>query len=110
MVSIPVFFLVLALIKRLEIAELEASSFAFTIMVMGGIFVGRYIGGILVYRRNTYPRRLLVTLSVITLLLIIWISFYSEFPLMGRPSIGILLLIMPLAALSVIIGLMIKVV
>jgi len=109
-IAIPVFLLMLALMKRLDIAEEEAASTGSTIMFIGGLFIGRYIGGILAYRMDNYPRRLLISLSLLSLGLLLWIFFYSEFPLRGRPSLGILLLIMPIVALSVIAGLVVKVV
>ena len=109
LVSIPLFIILQVIVIRLGLPD-EVASTGFTIATIGSVFIGRYLGGILSFRINTYPRRLLIVLSLISLALMFWIFFYSEFPLRDRPSMSVFLFAFPLCALSVIIGLIIKVV
>jgi hypothetical protein len=110
LVSVPLFIILQVIVKRLDIPEDEAATTGFTIATIASLFIGRYIGGILSFRINNYPRRLLIVLSLITLALTFWIFFYTEFPLRHRPSMSVLLFALPLCVLSVIVGLIIKVV
>jgi uncharacterized membrane protein (DUF106 family) len=109
-ISIPIFIILEVIVKRLEIPEDEAATTGFTIIAIGSVFIGRYLGGILSFRRNDYPRRLLIVLTLVALLLIFWIFFYTEFPLRDRPAMGIFFFALPLCVLGVIIGLVVKVV
>jgi hypothetical protein len=110
LISIPLFIILQVIVNRLSIPEDEAATTGFTIATIGSIFVGRYIGGILSFRMNGYPRRLLIVLALISLALTFWIFFYTEFPLRDRPAMSILFFALPLCVLSVIVGLVVKVV
>jgi hypothetical protein len=108
--SIPLYIFLQAIVRRLEIPEDEAATTGFTIVTIGSVFIGRYIGGILSFRMNSYPRRLLIVLSILCLALTFWIFFYTEFPLRDRPSMSIFFFAVPLCLLTVIVGLIVKVV
>jgi sensor histidine kinase YesM len=109
-ICIPLFVFMQVMVKRMEIPEDEAAATGFTTVFLLGVIIGRYIGGILTFRMTDYPRRLLLLLSIVSLALIFWIFFYSEFPLRDRPVMGLFLFGFPLFILSIIAGLMIKIV
>ena len=107
LISIPLFIILQVIVKRLEIPEDEAATTGFTVATIGSVFIGRYIGGILSFRMNNYPRKLLIVLSIITLALTFWIFVYTEFPLRDRPAMSVLLFALPLCVVSVIVGLVV---
>jgi hypothetical protein len=109
-ISIPLFVILAVIVKRLEIPEDEAATTGFTIATIASVFVGRYIGGILAFRMNSYPKKLFIVLSLIFLALTFWIFFYTEFPLRDRPAMSVFFFAFPLCVLGVIVGLVAKVV
>lgn len=110
LVSIPLFIILQGIVSRLEIPENEVAATGFTMATIVSVFIGRYIGGILSFKMTDYPRRLLIVLSLISLALTFWIFFYAEFPLRDRRAFSIFLFAVPLCVLSVIVGLIVKVV
>jgi LytS/YehU family sensor histidine kinase len=92
------------------IHEDEAATFGFTVVVLIGIYVGRYLANIWGRKLDVYPRRLLISLSLLSLGLTFWVFFYTEFPLRHRQAISALLFVLPLFALSVIVGALIKII
>lgn len=110
LISIPLFIMLQVFVNRLSLPEDEVATTGFTIATIVSVFIGRYIGGILSFRMNKYPKRLLILLSMIALALTFWIFFYTEFPLRDRPTMSILLFALPLCVISAIAGLIAKVV
>lgn len=108
--TIPLFIVLEVIVKRLGIPEDEAATTGFTIATIASVFAGRYIGGILTFRMNTYPKRLFIVLSLVFLALTFWIFFYSEFPLRDRPAMSVYFFALSLCILGGIVGLVAKVV
>ena len=92
------------------INEDEAATLGFTVVVLAGLFIGRYLANIWGRNLDVYPRRLLISLSLLALGLTFWVFFYTEFPLRDRKSISVLLFVLPLFALSTIVGGLVKLV
>jgi hypothetical protein len=108
--SVPLFALMDTFFKDLGVAEDEALTTGFIIMVIVAIFAGRYIGRLVALKMNEYPKRMLVVLCLICGSLIFWLFFYGQFPLRDRPVIGMFFFGLPLLIASFILGLIIKVV
>lgn len=108
--SIPLFVILEFISKRLEIPEDEAAATGFTIATIAFVFIGRYLGSIVSFNMNKYPKRLLIILSLVALVLTFWMFFYTEFPLRDRPAMSVYFFAFPLCVLSVIVGLATKVV
>src|SRR5687768_2796334 len=107
-ISIPLYILLSLSVRSMGIHEDEAATFGFTVVVLVGIYVGRYLANIWGRKLDVYPRRLLISLSLLSLGLTFWVFFYTEFPLRHRQAISALLFVLPLFALSVIVGALIK--
>lgn len=105
---IPVFLFMIIVVKRVGFPEDEAMTFAFTLVFVGGVYIGRYIGSIWAFRLESIRPRLFISLSLLGTGLLIWLFFYAEFPLRDRYSLGVLLFGMPLFAVSIITGIIIK--
>ena len=107
-ISVPLFIILSSSVRAMGIHEDEAATFGFTVVVISGVFIGRYLANIWGRNLDVYPRRLLISLCLISLVLTFWVFFYTEFPLRERQSISVLLFVLPLFALSVIVGIIVK--
>lgn len=106
--SIPVFFFITTFVRSAGFPEDEAVSFAFTVVSVAGVIVGRYIGQIWALRMEKIPTKIFVILSLVGLVLTFWLFFYAQFPLRDRYALGMLLFGLPLFAVSIIVAIVIK--
>ena len=74
---IPVFMAMMMFVKSVGFPEDELTTFAFTLVVVIGVFIGRYIGRIWAFRLEKIRPRLFVTLSLLALGLLMWLFFYA---------------------------------
>ncbi|MBL7698643.1 MAG: histidine kinase [Chitinophagaceae bacterium] len=106
--SIPIFLFMLAVVKSVGFPEDEATTLAFTLVVIAGVYIGRFIARIWAFRLEKIRPRLFVSLSLLATGLLAWLFFYAEFPLRDRFALAILLFGLPLFAVSIIAGILIK--
>ena len=97
-ISIPLYIILSSSVRSMGIHEDEIASFGFTVVVIMGVFIGRYLASIWGRNLDVYPRRLLISLCLLSLGLTFWVFFYTEFPLRERRSISVLLFVLPLFA------------
>ena len=110
MASIPIFLIMQMFVNSIGWPEDEAMSTALTIVVLGGLFTGRTIAAIWTHRDRRVTNMRMIVLNVVALILTFWIFFYAEFPLRDRLAMSILLFALPLFALSIVCGSIIKLV
>jgi len=110
MISVPIWIVINAYVRSIQVGEDEAVSTATTVFFILGIFSGRYASHILVSAKTRYPLNLIFGLSAAATACIAWLFFHADFPLNGRVFINLMLFWLPLLALSVIIGMLVKVV
>src|SRR5687768_13915988 len=106
--SIPLFLVLHEVTQALHLPEDEASATGLTIMVLGGLFIGRYLGGLWAFKMKTISSRLLIALTLLATGLLVWVFFYTEFPYQRRSAINMLLFALPLFVLSIVTGIIIK--
>ena len=106
--AIPLYIILHMSVRSMGINAEEAATLGFTVVVLAGTFIGRYLANIWGGNLDVYPRRLLISLCLLALGLTFWVFFYTEFPLRDRKSISVLLFVLPLFALSIIVGGIIK--
>jgi sensor histidine kinase YesM len=110
LIAIPVFIVVETYVNTLQIHEDEAVAFAGTVCFMLGIFAGRYIARIWLLQVQTFPKRMPQALSMLIVACVGWLFFHADFPLAGRTSINLMLFWLPFSAISIAMGVLIKVV
>ena len=108
--SIPIFLIMQMFVRSIGWPEDEAMATALTIVVLGGLFTGRIIAAIWTHKNQRVTNTRMIVLNVVALVLTFWIFFYAEFPLRDRLAMSILLFALPLFALSIICGSIIKLV
>jgi sensor histidine kinase YesM len=85
----------------------EEAALAATVLFLGGIYIGRYISQVWVSKK--VPVSLFVGLSILSIICMSWIFFHADFPLSdSRVFLNLLLFYLPLFALSVAVGMLIK--
>jgi sensor histidine kinase YesM len=108
LLAIPVFLILQMFVSSMRIPEDEAVTFVFTVLVVAGAFIGRYLAAMWAFRLEKIPTRLFIALGLLSTGLIIWMFFYAAFPLRDRPFISLLLFGLPLFAVSIIFGSIVK--
>jgi len=108
--SVPVYLITHVYIEGIDIHEDEAVSVGASACFMAGIFTGRYIAQIWTARLLTIPKWIIAVLSVFIIACVSWLFFHADFPLGGRAAINFLLFFLPFVAISVALGMLIKMV
>jgi len=108
--SVPVYLITHVYIEGIDIHEDEAVATGATACFMAGIFTGRYIAQIWTARMIAIPKWIITTLSIFIVACISWLFFHADFPLGGREAINFLLFFLPFVAISIALGMLIKMV
>lgn len=106
--GIPIFLGTQSFVQSIGVHEDEAVAFAVTICIIAGVFSGRYIAQIWTSKAKSIPVSLLIFLSILILACISWIFFHADFPLQGRDAINLILFWIPVAIMSLALGILVK--
>lgn len=105
---IPLFMFMMMFVKSAGFPEDEAMAFAFTVLFVTGVFVGRYLAMMWSTRYAKIPTKLFVIALITAVLLLFWLFFYAQFPMRDRLALGMLLFGLPLFAFSFLVGALYK--
>jgi sensor histidine kinase YesM len=109
-VSIPIYIAINSYVNTIGVHADETVAFAATACFIAGIFAGRYMAQIWTSKLKSMPYFLLTALGFFMVGCIVWLFFHADFPLQGRSSINLLLFWLPFVVVSLILGILIKMV
>lgn len=110
LVSIPIYIAIESYAKSMQVHEDEAVAFAATFCFMMGVFAGRYISQFWSSTLKSLPVAEVIALATALVLCTGWLFFHADFPLQDRPGINLLLFWVPFALISLLSGILIKVI
>jgi hypothetical protein len=110
LVSVPIFLTIQSYVRSLGVHEDEAVSFASTVCFMMGVFAGRYISQFWASTLKALPKMEVLGLAAVVVICIGWLFFHADFPLQGRTGINLMLFWVPFAIVSILTGVLIKVI
>ncbi|MET1055546.1 MAG: histidine kinase [Pedobacter sp.] len=111
LISVPLFLAIQSYVVSLGVVnEDEAVAFASTVCFILGVFAGRYISQFWAAGLKTLPKFEVIALATLTVLCIGWLFFHADFPLEGRTGINLMLFWVPFGLVSVLTGVLIKVI
>ncbi|SEB05629.1 sensor histidine kinase [Pedobacter hartonius] len=110
LVSVPIFLAIESYVKPLGVHEDEAVSFASTVCFILGVFAGRYISQFWSATLKSLPKMEVLGLATLIVICIGWLFFHADFPLEGRTGINLMLFWVPFAMISILSGILIKVI
>jgi len=110
LVSIPVYLTIHSYVESIGVQEDESVSFASTVCFMMGVFAGRYISQFWSAGLRSLPKIEVTVLATIIVLCVAWLFFHADFPLQGRTGINLMLFWIPFAVVSILTGILIKVI
>ena len=108
--AVPVFIAAATFAKNANVHEDEAVAFSTCVIFVLGIFSGRYLARIRTSRPKPVRNVSVTLMAIFIIACISWLFFYAEFPLNDRSSLSLLLFWLPFLALSIAIGMFIKVI
>lgn len=108
--AIPVYIAIESYVKSIGVHEDEAVAFAATFCFMLGVFAGRYISQFWSSTLKSLPVGEVIALATALVLCTCWLFFHADFPLQNRPGINLLLFWVPFALISILTGVLIKVI
>jgi hypothetical protein len=106
--GIPIYIAIKGYVESIGIGNDDAVTFAATMFFILGVFGGRYISQVWASGLTAFPRDFLVGLSGLVIACVAWLFFHADFPLQGRMAINFMLFLIPLLAISIAIGVLIK--
>ncbi len=108
--AIPIYIAVKGYVESIHVANDDAVTFAATVFFVLGIFTGRYISQVWASGLKSFPKEVLFGLSCVVIASVAWLFFHADFPLRGRTAINLLLFWVPFLIISIVLGILIKVV
>jgi hypothetical protein len=110
LIAIPIYIAIKAYVESIDVREDDAVSFAATTCFILGVFAGRYISQFWSASLRELPKIEIMAMTAVIVICIAWLFFHADFPLEGRRGINLLLFWLPFALISILIGIVLKVI
>ena len=111
LISVPLFLAIQSYVVSLGVVnDEEQVAFASTVCFILGVFAGRYISQFWSAGLKSLPKLEVSGLAALIVICIGWLFFHADFPLEGRTGINLMLFWVPFGMVSILTGVLIKVI